>query len=459
MNIVQIALKGSGYFCNVKQVREEESGNSYALKELKKEHFDNDDYKNRLHREIELLRVLSESTNIIELIDSFFDETNKKLYYLMPYANFNLHEYVKNNNQKLSNEDRFSIIEQIISAIKFAHSKSVLHRDLSPNNILVFQNSQDNRPSIKVSDFGLGKNEESLSFYTHSSASGYGQALYVSPEQREKLKDSTIKSDIYSLGKVIYFIWTGKDPIDLKNCGFSSLISKAINEDPKDRFQNIEELEKSYLRIKKVMVSQSIPDEYKTLNDLASNMSVVDWHQFHQLALVEVNFNSVYSSYVSPVVQILNTNQNLEKYYRELGNELKDFTIFFCSKLVQCLSTTGWPFKATSEFGSLLKRIYLLVKSEEVELLCLKHLWLIGYKYDQWSVQSDFKNAIIQKEVKEYIAPQLGEFIVESEVECDLSSFEGVKLPIFVKVSIIEGDSAAKEKREKKKKDDYLDLF
>jgi eukaryotic-like serine/threonine-protein kinase len=177
-NLKHIALKGQGYFCIVNLYEDEKTGKRYALKKLRKEHYSSDEYRYRLSREIELLKQLQGCENIIKLIDSSHNESTQELWYLMPYAHCNLYDYIKNNNAILTIELRFQIIDQIIIAIKCAHSKSILHRDISPTNVLVFEH--DGKPNIKVCDFGLGKNKESLSFYTKSSASGYVRTMYCS---------------------------------------------------------------------------------------------------------------------------------------------------------------------------------------------------------------------------------------------------------------------------------------
>jgi serine/threonine protein kinase len=180
-----IGLKGQGYFCFVKKYEHETTNVTYALKELKKEHYPREEYRYRLTREIKLLEDLQGCENIITLVESGHDEEKQKLWYLMPFANQNLYQYIKSNNGNLGQETKYEIVEQIVNAIRYAHSKNILHRDISPNNVLVFLT--DGKLVIKVCDFGLGKDTESLSFYTGSSASGYGQILYVSPEQRDQL--------------------------------------------------------------------------------------------------------------------------------------------------------------------------------------------------------------------------------------------------------------------------------
>jgi eukaryotic-like serine/threonine-protein kinase len=214
--------KKAGFFCEVTKFTDE-NGKEFARKTLKKMHVKNDDYRYRLTREIDLLKELQGHKHIIELID--YSKSEADVWYLMPYAKQNLYDYIKDNNQKLAKEERFQLAEQIISAIKYAHDKNKLHRDISPSNILLLED--EGMLIVKVCDFGLGKDRESLSFHTKSSASGYGQILYVAPEQKIQLNKSTNKSDIYSLGKLMYFIFTGRDPNNYKSFELDTLYTKA----------------------------------------------------------------------------------------------------------------------------------------------------------------------------------------------------------------------------------------
>jgi serine/threonine protein kinase len=248
---------GSGYFCDVKKYTDEASGILYAVKQLKKRFHKNEEYRYRFLREIELLKLLQESENVIELISA--DKDN--LLYIMPLATSNLYNHIKKKNNTLELEIRYNIVSQIISAIEIAHSKNILHRDISPNNILLFESN--GQLLIKVSDFGLGKNKESLSHYTKSSVSGYGQILYVAPEQREKLNSATVKSDIYSLGKLVYFVFTGKDPDNQKPFELSSLVIKSTQENPELRFSSINEFKEHFKSLRDLMLNQKIPNELR----------------------------------------------------------------------------------------------------------------------------------------------------------------------------------------------------
>lgn len=445
-NLQHIGIKGHGYFCHVKLYRHPATNQEFAFKELKKEHYPKDEYRYRLSREISLLKELRGCDNIISLIDNGEDMTKESLWYLMPYAQSNLFNYIRKHNSTLSPEERFNIIDQVISAIKYAHDRGILHRDISPNNVLVF--FEDGKLSAKVSDFGLGKDSESISHYTASSASGYGQILYVSPEQRQKLKDATLQSDIYSLGKLVYFIYTGRDPDNMKPFELSTLVGRATEEKPGDRFNNIHDFEEHYLKLKQLQLNIDIPIEYITLLEVAESGEEIDFHYLHKILVQGNVLQHVYSDYIAPVVKIFSDTGYFIRYYKTVGSAISEFVNMLSQRLEDCYGTVGWPFKAASNFGSLLKRIVLAVPDEHVRLICLKHLWKLAFEMDQWSVQRDIAEVFNHKYISGVIAPTLAEYIVNSETEVDLQHFQSLLLPRIIKVAIISGNNVVKAKTE-----------
>ena len=354
-DLKHVALRGEGYFCIVKKYQDDTTKKYYALKELKKEHYSNEEYRYRLLREIKLLSELQECPNIIGLINYGNEPDSQKLWYIMPLAQYNLFEYIRKNNGNIDLTERYDFTEQIISAIKYAHKKGILHRDISPNNALIFL--RDEKKIVKVCDFGLGKDKNSMSFYTNSSVSGYGQILYVSPEQRLHLKDATIKSDIYSLGRLIYFIFTGKDPDNIKPFPLSSLVTKATEENPEERFENIEEFEKHFLALRNLHLNQNIPINILTLKELLNSEGDKDIINIHHF-LVKGNYIShVYDDYIAPVNAYILEKNNLIEYYKAVGNGIREFVKTYSDRLDECYQTTRWPFSSMNTFGDVLKKI------------------------------------------------------------------------------------------------------
>lgn len=446
-----IGIKGEGYFCIVKKYLDESSGNYLASKELKKTHYSRDDYRYRTLREINILEDLQGNKNIIELLSHGHDRENEKIWYLMPFADQNLYDYIKKNNNSLTQEERYDLAEQLISAIKFAHSKEILHRDISPNNVLVF--NIDGNIVLKVSDFGLGKNEESLSHFTKSSISGYGQILYVSPEQKDSLKNASKQSDIYSLGKLIYFVFTGKDPESLIQFELSSLVSKAIEHDPRDRFDSLDELEKHFLSIKDLQLNQTIDIQYLTIKDVLESQNEIDWIKVHELLVIGNYDNHVYD-YIDAVCDLLMKNNNLNDYYSKIGTAIKDFINTFIERLNDCYGTVGWPFRDMNRFGSVLVKMVKIIEQDEVRINAIKHLWKLAYVYDQWAVQSEIKEVLGKEYVGESIQTQLAEYIVQSEVSVSISDFSGINIPQILKIGIQKSNEIVEQKRIKKEEEE-----
>ncbi|MBA2708494.1 MAG: serine/threonine protein kinase [Gemmatimonadaceae bacterium] len=118
--------------------------------------------------------------------------------------------------KRLSMNERLSIFVAVCRAVQHAHQKGVIHRDLKPSNVLVAE--QDGKPQPKVIDFGIAKalglrlTESTLVTYAGSTL---GTAAYMSPEQAESSGlDVDTRTDIYSLGVILYELLVGRLPVD-----------------------------------------------------------------------------------------------------------------------------------------------------------------------------------------------------------------------------------------------------
>ena len=119
------------------------------------------------------------------------------------------------DQQRLSIEARLALFAQVCHAVQHAHGKGVIHRDLKPSNVLV--STQDGYPHARVIDFGIAKataqklTERTL-FTEHQQVVGTLQ--YMSPEQAEGSLDIDTRTDVYSLGVLLYELLTGSTPFD-----------------------------------------------------------------------------------------------------------------------------------------------------------------------------------------------------------------------------------------------------
>lgn len=432
-DLEHVAPKGEGYFCRVSQYRSKLNGDLFAVKFLKKEHYNNDDYKYRLNREIELLRQLEECDGAVNLLGSGEIPNKETIYYVMPFADHNLYDYIKSNNGKITIEERYDISLKLINALKCAHSKNILHRDLSPLNVLLFKT--ENSYEVKICDFGLGKNIKSLSHYSSSAVKGYGQILYVSPEQRDKLKDADKRSDIFSLGKLLYFIFTAKDPDNVVDTEISTLVNKATGNNPDDRHQNLEELTDHFNSILLLQDDVDIPLEMMSLSDF-DELESDNFLLFHRVVKNINIVNHAFNDYLSYVLDIFDSEAKINEYYSIVGSSIKDFVKITVNHIDSCLGQYGWDFKQTNRFGTLLLQIATIVKEDDIKLEALKMMYQLAFQQDQWSVQSDVKAFLKDYEMPLQTATQFAEYIQYSKICIESHHAKELKVPKIVKNAI-----------------------
>jgi hypothetical protein len=133
--------------------------------------------------------------------------------------------------------DRLDLFVAVCQAIQHAHTKGIIHRDIKPSNVLVTR--QDGQPVVKVIDFGIakamGQQLTDKTLFTEF-AQMVGTPLYMSPEQAELSSvDIDTRSDIYSLGVLLYELLTGTTPVNreqLKQAAFDEVRRIIREEDP-----------------------------------------------------------------------------------------------------------------------------------------------------------------------------------------------------------------------------------
>jgi len=138
---------------------------------------------------------------------------------------------------RLDTRQRLSLFRQVCDGVQHAHQKGVIHRDIKPSNILVA--IEDGRPVPKIIDFGVAKaTSQRLTERTLFTELGQwiGTPEYMSPEQAALTSvDVDTRSDVYSLGVVLYELLAGAQPFDseeLRRAGFDEMRRRIREDEP-----------------------------------------------------------------------------------------------------------------------------------------------------------------------------------------------------------------------------------
>lgn len=256
---------GEGGMAIVYKARDNKLSRLVAVKILKREFANNKDISDKFKKEATAVANFSDA-NIVNVLDVGHEEEGNIDYFVMEYVDGKTLKELIVENGKLNYTVAISIAIQIAKALECAHRNNIIHRDVKPQNILVTESGL-----VKVTDFGIAKSSTSATITNTTTI--MGSAHYLSPEQA-KGTFIDLRSDIYSLGIVLYEMVTGILPFDgespvtiaLKHIqsepiepkkhnpsipdSLNNLIMKAISKESINRYQNCRELINDLQKIK-----------------------------------------------------------------------------------------------------------------------------------------------------------------------------------------------------------------
>lgn len=177
-----------------------------AVKVLREEYIGDQDYIRRFHKEAKSIASLSHP-NIVNIYD--FGINNDRAFLVMEYVEGQTLKDIIQKKGVLSTAETAEIGRQICLGVAEAHRKNIVHKDIKPHNILIEKSG-----NVKVADFGIAQAVDNNTI-THSKGI-LGSAHYFSPEQA-KGEAIDYKTDIYSIGVVLYEMVTGKVPFSGDN--------------------------------------------------------------------------------------------------------------------------------------------------------------------------------------------------------------------------------------------------
>ncbi|OZV12859.1 serine/threonine protein kinase [Tissierella sp. P1] len=395
-----------------------------AIKVLKDEFVNDEEFVRKFRRESQAAASLSHP-NIVNIYDVGVEsDGNNQIYYIvMEYIKGKtLKELIKEKG-KLSIENALDYSYQIAEALQHAHKNHLVHRDIKPHNIMI---TDDNR--VKVTDFGIARAATSSTVTTTSNV--LGSVHYFSPEQaRGGYTDE--KSDIYSLGIVMYEMVTGKLPyqgespitVALKHVqedikpprelnsqipiGFENIILRCVQKRQADRYSNITELIKDLKKVR-----DNIEDaDFEDINGYDSHTKIIP--------IVDVEDDEI----VKSKAQVKNTKKTKKTSKKDGSGKIIFLGIFLAFLLATSIWLGAYQLKKFFASGDLITVPKIIGMQEEQARKEIEDLGL-KFEVEGRAKSSEFK---------------VGEVISQSEAEDNK-----VKKGYPIRVTISEGDNLVK---------------
>ena len=258
------AVVGTGGMAVVYRAFDQKKNRIVAIKVLRPEYESDEEFVRRFSREAEAASKVSHE-NIVNMLDVGIDGDMR--YIVMEYVDGQTLKDMIRQRGTIHPDTAVRMAIRILAAVDHAHRNGIVHRDIKPQNIMV-----DNQGRVKVADFGIARLKAAQATNTEDSVgsgSVLGSVHYFSPEQaRGELADE--KSDLYSVGVVMYEMLTGTVPFDGETS--VSVALKHVSEEPRSMLDHQEGIPKALDEVVMRALCKDASKRYQTAAEMAADL-------------------------------------------------------------------------------------------------------------------------------------------------------------------------------------------
>ncbi|AXI29762.1 hypothetical protein CIB87_12345 [Priestia megaterium] len=419
--LVGVRKVGGGAFGNVYKGYDLTLNNEVACKELHSRTViqtlygtEGESFLQRFKREVRLMREF-DHPNILPVLEVQLEKS--PYWYKMPLASCSLSDWIKEHPVRNQNT-LMEIFMQVLKGVKYLHDQKKFHRDLAPPNILLIEKKGE-IPQVYIADFGLAKDMQSDSFKTAHSAKGYGRQEYTAPEQEKQLSAANHLSDIYSLGAIFYFLFSGGlSPNERfrKNILYQRIVDKSMRDKPTERYQSIDELigEINNMKEKQGRGPKWFKgvEELEYKGDLQNQvMQLID---YFPLAKVEKEIK-VYDHFISPFLSI--DDLVLSECCKSYPDILSPFVLILRANLSTLVKADGYDYDVWREIDDKLENMNNSFTSEKLKQEIIEQLLVNAIKYNRFKAQAIVGKIFSKLSNESNITSNIANFIEDSFTE------------------------------------------
>jgi serine/threonine protein kinase len=377
----------------------------FARKQLRPEYelVDADRFRN----EARLLARL-DHPNIVRVIDQQLADS--PLFVVTPLYQQNLREWLGNHSSasETHEADIEDVFARILDAVAYAHEQGVIHRDLKPENILL------NSPrDLVVIDFNISVSSEGLTQRLTPHGQALGTPHYIAPEQLRDASSVDQRTDIYSLGIILYELHGGKvgsSTLDFQDLPLSiaSIVERCTNADRAKRFPCIRDLIRAWRLACDLNTKQSEINELEIF--MLEDGHISTTRAEGTLALLEAYADD---------------DDLLDKFFMESSQTaitaLADCDVSRLERLVRrwtkFFSEASWPFSYTDEIARRCEQLWFQIKSVSVKAELVTALIILANRHHRYFVWRAAARLIEEDQSKEYVDQLIQRMIVLDEDE------------------------------------------